>query len=300
MPPFIPLTYITTAKGWCRNMNFKSAGTESFKELSQFSSLDEFNSHIEMWMVAHKREFSKGELAGFKRLVRFTAKYPGVCNAKIATVLKAIHEDYNGQGISRSTFKRMIQKAIKLGIFCVYETERKNGSQSSNLYIFNRFQQNEPPKVEKVNHPETSNLSETNQNNITTRNDAELDYTYTNDSVPKPFVNLVKSFFQDAKTIEEYWKMTSIAAYQSNREKEQETVLELSIDSFKQMIRKTKLFKVHNPIAYYYGVLTKKMDELYFEELYEFENDINSGGINELSQDHPNYSDLTLMRDLLF
>ncbi|OLS35426.1 hypothetical protein BTR25_19715 [Bacillus sp. MRMR6] len=33
-----------------------------------------------------------------------------------------------------------------------YETERKNGSQSSNLYIFKRFPKNEPPKAETLNH----------------------------------------------------------------------------------------------------------------------------------------------------
>jgi N-acetylglutamate synthase-like GNAT family acetyltransferase len=298
MPPFIPLAFITTAKGWCRNMNIKSADTESFKEHSQFTSLEEFNRHIEMWMVVHKKEFSKGELVGLKRLVRFAAKFPGVCNAKIGTILKAIHENYNGQGISRSTFKRMIQKAMKIGIFTVYETERKNGSQSSNLYVFNRFPQNEPPKIEKVNHLETSNLSETKQNNITTRNDAELDFTYTNDRVPKPFVILAKSFFQDAKTIEEFWKMTNIAAYRGNREKEQGTLLDLSIDSFKQMIRKCKLHKVHNPIAYYYWILTKKMDELYFEELYELESDSNME--YNVSDNHPIDSSLALMRELLF
>ena len=300
MPPFPPLTPITSVKGWCNSMKFKSASTESYKELSQFSCLEEFNSHIEMWMVSHKREFSKGELVGFKRLVRFAAKYPGVCNARIGTILKAIHENYNGQGISRSTFKRMIQKAIMIGIFSVHETERKNGSQSSNLYIFNRYPQNEPPKTEKVNHQETSNLSKTKQINNTKRNDAELDYTYTNDRVPKTFVDLAKCFFPDAKTIEEYWKMTDVAAYRNNRENEQGTVLDLSIESFKQMIRKGKLHKVHNPIAYYYGILTKKLYQTYYQELHELEEEIEIRSGNDVSQDHPNYSNLALMRELLF
>ena len=91
-----------------------------------------------MLLLECKREFTKGELVGLKRLVRFSAKIPGVCNDKIDTILKAIHEEYKNNGISRSTFKRRIQKAIGIGIITVYETERKNGSQSSNLYIFNR------------------------------------------------------------------------------------------------------------------------------------------------------------------
>ncbi|MGG1397308.1 hypothetical protein ABE288_05680 [Bacillus salipaludis] len=130
-------------------MNLKSGQIQRFAEYSQFENLKEFNNHMEMWLVEHKQEFTKGELVGLKRLVRFSAKIPGVCNAKIGTMLKAIHEEYHDHGISRSTFKRMIQKTSKLGILTVYETERKNGSQSSNLYIFNRFPQNEPPKQQE-------------------------------------------------------------------------------------------------------------------------------------------------------
>src|SRR5574342_512989 len=120
-------------------MNLKSGNIEGFEQYSQFKNLEEFNRHMEMWLLDHKEDFTKGELVGLKRLVRFSAKIPGVSNAKIGTVLKAIHEEYHDNGISRSTFKRMIQKAINLGILTVYETERKNGSQSSNLYVFNRF-----------------------------------------------------------------------------------------------------------------------------------------------------------------
>ena len=67
-------------------------------------------------MLDYKKEFTKGELVGLKRLVRFSAKIPGVCYARIGTVLKAIHEEYHDHGISRSTFKRMIGKAKALGI----------------------------------------------------------------------------------------------------------------------------------------------------------------------------------------
>ncbi|MDQ0200255.1 hypothetical protein [Neobacillus ginsengisoli] len=85
-------------------------------------------------------------MAGLKRLVRFAAKVPGVCNAKIGTVLKAINEEYNNNGISRSTFKRMIIKVRELGIFTVYETVRKNGSQSSNLWCLIVFPRMNHPK----------------------------------------------------------------------------------------------------------------------------------------------------------
>lgn len=252
-------------------MNLKSSSVDQFEQFSQFTNLKEFNAHMEMWLAVHKDQFTKGELVGLKRLARFAAKIPGVSNAKIGTVLKTIHEEYNGNGISRSTFKRMIMKAAELGILTVHETERKNGSQSSNLYVFNRYPKSELPKKEKMDHPnKTINLSKTSKNQKNTkRNETGLDHTFTSDRVPKPFVDVVKYFFPEAKNIEEFWRMTNMAAYRSNREHDQAQVLDTAIHSFKQLIRKMKPSSVAKPIAYFYGILNKKLEELYFEDLLE-------------------------------
>ncbi|MDR7079518.1 N-acetylglutamate synthase-like GNAT family acetyltransferase [Neobacillus niacini] len=254
-------------------MNLKSGKIEGFEGYSQFKSVKEFNTHVEMWLAVKKQEFSKGELVGLKRLVRFSVKVPGVSNAKIGTLLKAINDDYQGNGISRSTFKRMIIKAKEIGILSIYETERKNGSQSSNLYSFNRFPQSEPPKAEKLNHPkETNNLLKTNNQKTTKRNEApiELDYTFVSDKVPQAFVQLVKYFFTDAKTIEEYWHMVQIAAFRFECNQQTEDILSIAIKSFKQLIRKLKSTKqVAKPIAFFYGILTNKLKELYLDQLPE-------------------------------
>ncbi|MEH7011365.1 hypothetical protein V7087_11165 [Neobacillus niacini] len=258
-------------------MNLKSGRIEGFERYSQFKSVKEFNKHVEMWLAVKKQEFSKGELVGLKRLVRFSAKVPGVCNAKIGTLLKAINEEYQGNGISRSTFKRMTIKAKELGILTIHETERKNGSQSSNLYSFNRFPQSEPPKAKKSNHPnETNNLLKTNNQKSTKRNEApiELDHTFVSDKVPQAFVQLVKYFFSDAKTIGEYWHMVQIAAFRFECDQNTEDVLAIAIQSFKQLVRKLKSTKlVVKPIAFFYGILTNKLKELYLNLLPENRNE---------------------------
>jgi hypothetical protein len=83
-----------------------------------------------------------------------------------------------------------------------------------------------------------------------------LDHTFVSDRVPQPFVQLVKYFYPQAKTIEEYWKMAQIAAYRNNHEKETGQVLETAIHSFKQLINKIKSTKiVKKPISYFYGIL---------------------------------------------
>ncbi|MEC1524803.1 hypothetical protein P9D43_22620 [Neobacillus niacini] len=252
-------------------MSLKSGNTKEFEQFSQFHSLLEFNHHMEMWLVEHKHDFTKGELVGLKRLVRFAAKIPGVCNAKIGTLLKSIHDQYHDNGISRSTFKRMILKAKEFGIITVFETERKNGSQSSNLYQFNRFPLNELPKEEKMNHQyETSNLLKTNNQKINKRYEEPslLDHTYVSNRVPQPFIELVKCFFSKAKTIEEFWQMVQIAAFRFECTNDTEGILDISIQAFRQLIGKIKkTHLVKNPIAYFYGILNNKFMKIYLEKI---------------------------------
>ncbi|MEH7110424.1 hypothetical protein [Bacillus sp. JJ1764] len=271
-------------------MNLKSGMIQGFEQFSQFHSLKEFNTHLEMWLSDYKKEFSKGELVGLKRLARYTAKVPGVSNAKIGTVLKAIHEEYHDNGISRSTFKRMIIKAKTIGILTVYETERKNGSQSSNLYIFNRYPTNEPPKDDQMNHhKETIGLTKTNKQYINNRKDdhinqiqqlailtkeVDINHTFVGDHVPQSFVDQIKYFYSDVKTIEEYWRMVYIAAWRNNCEERLDWMVETANQAFRLLIRKIKLTRgVKNPIAYFYKIVLEKLCILYYQEIDEmFEN----------------------------
>ena len=255
-------------------MNLKSGNIEGFEQYSQFKNLEEFNHHMEMWLLDHKKDFTKGELIGLKRLVRFSAKIPGVCNAKIGTILKAINQPCKDNILSRSTFKRMILKGKKIGIFTVFETERSNGSQSSNLYVFNRFPACEPPKQESMSRPkETINLLKTEKDqkiNKRKEEPSKLDYTYVSNRVPQPFVEIVKCFFPDAKVIEEYWHMAQIIAYGYELGHEIELIVNLAIQSFRQLIRKLKFTNaIKNPIAYFYGILKEKFFQYYEEGLNE-------------------------------
>ncbi|PLT34520.1 hypothetical protein [Bacillus sp. V5-8f] len=257
----------------------QSGKIESFKELSQFTNLKDFNNHIEQWMIEVKKEFTKSELAALKRLIRFSAKIAGVCHAKIGTVVSATHEK-DGMGISRSTFKRMVGKAKQLGLLAVHETERKNGSQSANVYVFHRF---EPPNQQQLNHPKsidpfkTSNIKKNkrtndsndiqSQDNLPSANanqEKPLDASFVNDRIPKEFTNLVKYFFDDAKKIEEFWKLVKISALKNKNEGD---ILETGIHSFKMLISKIKRKQVNSIFGYFYGILNKNFKALYHREL---------------------------------
>jgi hypothetical protein len=267
---------------------------ESFIHLSQFKNVTDFNNNIEQWMIDVKGKFTKSELVALKRLVRFSAKVCGVCNAKIGTLVSATHEN-NNIGISRSTFKRMLSKAKAFGLLVVTEMERRNGSQSSNLYVFNRYESAEvpvissgskaddslnstiePPKDENLNHPKTSNLLETNKNkNIKKRiendkdniiNNKQLGKEYVSANVPEGFVNLVSSFYGDFQAIEEFWKMVKIAERKAGYEVTDFDLLDVSLNALKESVKALKINKVKNNVfAFFYGTMQKMLKKLYNE-----------------------------------
>jgi hypothetical protein len=253
----------------------KSGNIEQFKHLSQFRDLKDFNNNIEQWMIDLKSKFTKSELIALKRLIRFSAKIPGVCNAKIQTLVSACHEA--GQEISRSTFERMLRKAKRFGLVQVINTFKKNGKQSHNVYVFQRYQIVsdssiiDVPKQEIIDVPnkETSNLSKTsNQNNINKRTEA-LDGSFASSRVPKEFCDLVKCFMNDFKVIEEFWKVIQIQTYYLSYYSQQDK-LNLAIDSFKQLVRNIKQGrKVRNIFGYFFGIVKNKLDAEYESILFE-------------------------------
>ena len=62
--------------------------------------------------------------------------------------------------------------------------------------------------------------------------------------------------------------MAKIASFHNVCEDDPDLVLITAIHSFKQLVRKIKSIKVHNPITYYYGIVKKKLDEIYLQDAY--------------------------------
>ncbi|MFJ5625692.1 hypothetical protein ACIQD3_24225 [Peribacillus loiseleuriae] len=263
---------------------------ENFKEFSQFKNIKEFNNTIEMFLAEHKKDFTKGELVAFKRLVRFSAKYVGVANAKIGTLLRAINEKGNGFGISRSTFERMLRKAKDLGILSVENTVKSKGGKGHNVYIFNKIdalkketltycENHEKPcdsedkgrdfERETINHLKTSNIKKINK-----RKETHLDSTFTASYVPKTFVQAVKPFFNHAAMIENLWKSVFLDTRAIKNIVEPEIITYTAINAFKQAIRAYKKGKIRTTLAAFFtGIFKNLMDKAYFaiplEEIYE-------------------------------
>lgn len=253
---------------------------ENFKDFSKFSSIKEFNNTIEMFLAEHKKDFTKGELVAFKRLVRFSAKYAGVANAKIGTLLKAINEKLKGFGVSRSTFERMLRKAKDLGIVTIENTSKSRGGKGHNVYIFNTIDVLKERKLTYCESPEkpceskaegtyfereTSILLETSKKkNLNTRKDVPLDSTFTASYVPKEFVQAVKPFFDQAATIEDLWKSVFLDTKAIKNIVDPELITYTAIGAFKQAIRAYKKGNIRTTLAAFFtGTFKNLMDKAY-------------------------------------
>ncbi|MGE7596509.1 hypothetical protein ACQKMY_25860 [Peribacillus frigoritolerans] len=257
-----------------------SGRIEKYAEYSQFKSLKDFNTTIEMFLADHKKDFTKGELVAFKRLVRFSAKYVGVANAKIGTLLKAINEKLNGFGISRSTFERMLRKAKELGILSIENTVKSKGGKGHNVYIFNTIDVSKKRKMTYCEKAETSTdskdekpyfqgetinlLKSNNIKTLKTRKDVPLDSTYTASYVPKEFVEAVKPFYDQATVIEDFWKSVFLDTKAISNIIDPETITYTAIDAFRQSIRGYKKGKIKTTLVRYFtGTFKKLMDQVY-------------------------------------
>jgi hypothetical protein len=255
---------------------------KQFKEYSEFKTLKDFNNQIEMFLAEHKKEFTPTEYILFRRLTKFAAKVYGVATVSIKKFLKGVKEKDVKVGASESTFHRMKRKAIKLGILEVKVTSRKNGTQSTNLWIFKQLQTIDTPKTEceqaepaplkgkvfkQLTPLKTNNLFKTNNNKyINKRKEHRFDYTYTASYIPKEFVQAIKPFFDDAATIEDFWKSVFLDTRRIKHIVGSEIITYTAIDAFKQSIRGYKQGKVKTTlIRYFTGIFKKLMDQAYFD-----------------------------------
>lgn len=257
----------------------------SFKELSQFTSLRDFNNSIEQWMVDHKATFTPSERIALRRLIRFCSKIYGVCNARINTLLEAIKDKDCPVGVSRSTFKRMLTKARRIGLLVVQETVRKDNSQSSNLYIFQPYQSNEPPRTEceqskdamvkekvdpQLNHRITTKLFKATKINTSRTYNADPHQDIIPDWMMNKnpqLVSLASSYFKSSEIKELIVSYMSVAKYSKLTSDE---LVELSVDALKQTIYRIKSRKkISNVFAYYTGTFKRKEKGYRLRQLWE-------------------------------
>ncbi|SER08934.1 hypothetical protein SAMN04487944_101189 [Gracilibacillus ureilyticus] len=250
---------------------------ESFKSYSNFKSLKDFNNNVEMFLACHKQDFTKSEYIAFRRLTKFCAKIFGVSNARIDTIVQATKDD-NG-GISRSTFKRMVKKAKKLGILSVHELKRANQSQSSNLYVFESFRTSIEPPIENAKNDQNAILSmavttriNEQLNRHKTSNNSKTNNLLINTYYAKPYQAIseaIRIFLgYDSKKIASrlygvYLGQTkSLRATEYYTNEGQAELIEVAISAIQTTFLASKRKSIQNIAGYFNGVLSKMLDDL--------------------------------------
>lgn len=230
-----------------------------------FRTVEDLNKSIRCYMCKYKGKLSKTTIAVFRMMYKHSVVHPGISflsNKSIAKQLK----------VSVRSVIRATDTLQREGIIMKVKTARKNGSDTTNTVyikpfvsvIDGLFNRNVTPLEEKMS-PLESGFSFKQEKSLNKRTDEPLDHTFVSDSVPQDFVQAAKPFFDDAKIIEEYWKMVRVSNYHANCDKE--TITELAIHAFKQMIGKLKRGNVKNTYGYFYGIMQKKLRRLCFEEM---------------------------------
>ncbi|MBH0159858.1 helix-turn-helix domain-containing protein [Fictibacillus sp. 26RED30] len=246
---------------------------DQYREHQSFNTLADLNEAVRQHLYFNASSLTKTAVTVLKTLSRYSCVVLGVSWLKVATLAKAIDK-------SEKTVRRALKLLDELNVINRIPTIRKQGGRGYDICVITTIDQSEMSRrVESETACESKNekgieLKETLISKTKIIRKHDLNHTYVSESVPQPFTKLVRCFWDNAKTIEEYWRMALIANYKAY---DTNALLDVAISAFKQMIGKLKSGAIRKkPIGYYYGVVNAKLDEMYYDELYDMEFGINA------------------------
>ncbi|WP_100374118.1 hypothetical protein [Bacillus sp. FJAT-45037] len=240
---------------------------EQFTHLKRFSTLEEFNRAVKMHIQLHGDAFTRAERVAFDRLMRFSVKHLGLCNARIGVMVKATHDEK--VGISRSTFMRMLKKAQTLGIITISHTIRKQGGYSHSVYVvlpFGTLQEEKLKQRQKLDNAAASSLSPQDFDpkaikHKANKNHKDLSHTSSipsdHPNIPSPFVQATRPFHSVAPNFcQRLWYSAMSAYKQLNVRESIETYLKEIIQAFKITMQKYKTNQIEKSLfQYFYGTV---------------------------------------------
>lgn len=266
------------------------ANVAAYNNLSTFTDIEELNktvrSYRDIIRTSIKRRDVQTRLISLLELLkRYSCKQVGVsymCKNTIADMLE----------LSYKTIQRLMKNLEQLGMIRQVAMKRKKDMlQTGNAIIIQ-------PVKEEVTDKTTSKMTDKcptiktttsslkqNNKNINKRNSVAFSPTvdksfekmakanFVPHWVPDRFANLVSSYYQEANSIQEFWKVVkqcnrvvdySTRARAFNKAQE----IQIGIRAFKEFVMKvkagTKMIK--GQFAYFNGIVNKLMTKLYFDE----------------------------------
>ncbi|MBY0130618.1 helix-turn-helix domain-containing protein [Bacillus cereus] len=263
------------------------ASKESFHNLSPFIELEELNKTIRAYrdsirMLIKRTDVQSKLITLLEILKRHSCKYVGVsflCKNRIAEKME----------VSYKTIQRLLKKLVDLEMIKQVAMKRKKDMlQTSNAIIIqpiaeevsDKTQGESPTKCPTIKTKPVSlkqkikdiNKRNSNENNTTPKENIK-EANFVAHWVPERFISLVRSFYSEAKTIQELWKIVrqcnKIVNHTTGDKaftKEQE--LTIGLKAIKEFVMKIKsgVKMKKGKFAYFNGIVNNLMDKFYFDK----------------------------------
>ncbi|MDA2578264.1 helix-turn-helix domain-containing protein [Bacillus cereus] len=262
------------------------ATKESFHNLSSFKDVEELNKTVRAYRDAIRMSIKRTDVQSklitlLEILKRHSCKYVGVsflCKNRIAEKME----------VSYKTVQRLMNRLVDLEMVKQVAMKRKSDMmQTANAIIINPIAEEVSDKKpgkkdEKCPTIKTTPVSlKQNIKDINKRNSNENSNTpeenieqadFVAHWVPKRFVSLVSSFYNESKTIQELWKVvrqcnkvTNFSTGDKAFTKYQELTIGLkAIKEFVMKIKSGAIMK-KGKFAYFNGIVNNLMDKFYFD-----------------------------------
>lgn len=112
---------------------------KSYRSLSQFRNLKDFNQQFEMWAADIKKEITLAQYNFIKALIRYMAFEPGISTAKYKTVVDKAKKEYNLK-TSERTAQRIMPLLEQFGIVKMYATKMERTKiRGANIIVWQRY-----------------------------------------------------------------------------------------------------------------------------------------------------------------
>ncbi|HIA4006600.1 TPA: helix-turn-helix domain-containing protein [Bacillus thuringiensis] len=263
------------------------ASKESFHNLSPFIELEELNKTVRAYrdsirMLIKRTDVQSKLITLLEILKCHSCKYVGVsflCKNRIAEKME----------VSYKTIQRLMKKLVDLEMIKQVAMKRKKDMlQTSNAIIIQPFveevsdktQGESPTKCPTIKTKPVSlkqkikdiNKRNSNENNTTPKENIK-EANFVAHWVPERFISLVRSFYSEAKTIQELWKIVrqcnKIVNHTTDDKaftKEQE--LTIGLKAIKEFVMKIKsgVKMKKGKFSYFNGIVNNLMDKFYFDK----------------------------------
>ncbi|ANS50942.1 cytosolic protein [Bacillus thuringiensis] len=263
------------------------ASKDSFHNLSPFIEVEELNKTVRAYrdsirMLIKRTDVQSKLITLLEILKRHSCTYVGVsflCKNRIAEKME----------VSYKTIQRLMKKLVDLEMIKQVAMKRKKDMlQTSNAIIIqpiveevsDKTQGDSPTKCPTIKTKPVSlkqkikdiNKRNSNENNTTPKENIK-EANFVAHWVPERFISLVRSFYSEAKTIQELWKIvrqcnkivnhtTGDKAFTKDQE------LTIGLKAIKEFVMKIKsgVKTKKGKFAYFNGIVNNLMDKFYFDK----------------------------------